>query len=280
MAVFSVIAFSDVFNVARSTISEPSKYVLTNPDKDIDHDGLLNVDESYWNTDFKNPDTDGDGFLDGEEVASRHDPTMPGPDDSLENINVTDKLANLAVGGIMNGSLKPSNPAFQKTMDTLALSIVDDSIASLEPDRNISKIKTIDSTTENQRIYIKDVQVVWEMFLKTLMTEAKEIGTVMELMNNGGMANPKFIEYFIIKTGEFNFISRKWVEISVPKNWLAEHDNFLNPILQMVKINKALAEGKDDPIKAGIGINLLINLVDEIPVIFQPFIDKIQSENI
>ena len=64
-------------------------------DQDADKDGLTNREESTWNTDFENPDSDGDGFLDGEEVASGHDPLKPGPDDALllgSDVNVTDKV--------------------------------------------------------------------------------------------------------------------------------------------------------------------------------------------
>lgn len=50
---------------------------------DDDNDGLSNNDEVFWGTDLKNPDTDGDGYLDGEEVAADHDPTIPAPDDKL-----------------------------------------------------------------------------------------------------------------------------------------------------------------------------------------------------
>ncbi|MHC4503983.1 MAG: hypothetical protein ACYTFI_11810 [Planctomycetota bacterium] len=48
----------------------------------MDGDGLLDVDEARLGTDALNPDTDGDGFGDGEEVLvmgtdplKAHDPT-------------------------------------------------------------------------------------------------------------------------------------------------------------------------------------------------------------
>jgi arylsulfatase A-like enzyme len=46
---------------------------------DFDHDGLTNLEEFQNGTDPLNPDTDGDGVSDGEEVHVRHtDPTKPG----------------------------------------------------------------------------------------------------------------------------------------------------------------------------------------------------------
>jgi hypothetical protein len=48
---------------------------------DSDNDGLTDLEEPVWGTDPFNPDTDGDGLLDGEEVFTyRTDPTNPDTD--------------------------------------------------------------------------------------------------------------------------------------------------------------------------------------------------------
>jgi hypothetical protein len=51
---------------------------------DSDNDGLRDWEESLWGTDKDNPDTDGDGTSDGDEVARGRDPLIPGPNDVLE----------------------------------------------------------------------------------------------------------------------------------------------------------------------------------------------------
>jgi hypothetical protein len=45
--------------------------------EDGDEDGLLNLDEAWWQTEPDNPDTDGDGVSDGEEVERGTDPRQP-----------------------------------------------------------------------------------------------------------------------------------------------------------------------------------------------------------
>ncbi len=45
--------------------------------KDTDADGLTDVEEVVLRTDTLNPDTDGDGFKDGDEMRSGYDPTAP-----------------------------------------------------------------------------------------------------------------------------------------------------------------------------------------------------------
>lgn len=50
---------------------------------DSDNDGLKDWEEKLWGTDSSNPDTDGDGALDGEELKKGRDPLKKGPDDKL-----------------------------------------------------------------------------------------------------------------------------------------------------------------------------------------------------
>lgn len=47
---------------------------------DSDHDGLKDWEESLWGTDYLNPDSDGDGTPDGEEVNLRRNPALAGAD--------------------------------------------------------------------------------------------------------------------------------------------------------------------------------------------------------
>ncbi|MBI3256058.1 MAG: hypothetical protein HYZ63_03750 [Candidatus Andersenbacteria bacterium] len=56
---------------------------VANPAGDDDVDTLTNSDEALWGTDPKNPDTDGDGYFDGEEVKANYNPTIPSPNDKL-----------------------------------------------------------------------------------------------------------------------------------------------------------------------------------------------------
>ncbi len=56
---------------------------VLDPTGDADNDGLNNADEAIWGTNPAHPDTDGDGFLDGEEVATSHNPTISSPNDKL-----------------------------------------------------------------------------------------------------------------------------------------------------------------------------------------------------
>ncbi len=72
-------------NTPSGTLQEAGtgNQTVTDPTADGDNDGLNNGEESTWGTDPKNADTDGDSYLDGEEVKAQHNPTIPAPDDKL-----------------------------------------------------------------------------------------------------------------------------------------------------------------------------------------------------
>ncbi|MDP3710197.1 MAG: hypothetical protein Q8R29_00545 [bacterium] len=55
---------------------------------DTDNDGLQNWEEELYKTDSVNPDSDGDGASDGEEIKLGRNPALAGPDDRLTGPSV------------------------------------------------------------------------------------------------------------------------------------------------------------------------------------------------
>ncbi|MCR4322823.1 MAG: thrombospondin type 3 repeat-containing protein [Candidatus Azambacteria bacterium] len=92
--------------------------IASEPDADPDNDGLKNWEEGIYKTDPRNPDTDGDGYLDGEEVASGYDPVVKAPNDALEGAdtnsprpapkNLTTYLAQILTQKISSGEISPA----------------------------------------------------------------------------------------------------------------------------------------------------------------------------
>lgn len=67
-----------------------SNYLL----QDNDRDGLQNWEEQIYGTDPNNPDTDGDGTSDGDEVKAGRNPLVKGPNDYLNTPDTTESAAN------------------------------------------------------------------------------------------------------------------------------------------------------------------------------------------
>lgn len=87
---------------------------VANPTGDDDGDGLSNADERVWGTSPTNADTDGDGFQDGAEIAARHNPTIPGPNDALPEGFEPGKNLTPLTGA---GSQVPVDQLFEQGLD-------------------------------------------------------------------------------------------------------------------------------------------------------------------
>lgn len=61
---------------------------------DSDNDGLKDWEEALWKTDPNNPDTDGDGTSDGDEIKEKRSPLVAGPDDKIKRAIASDNSAD------------------------------------------------------------------------------------------------------------------------------------------------------------------------------------------
>ena len=81
---------------------------------DTDSDGLTDIEESLYGTDFRNPDTDADSFLDGNEVFHRYDPIGYAPSTLLDTGSVEIYEAN---GGEVYRVYYPETWIVQESFD-------------------------------------------------------------------------------------------------------------------------------------------------------------------
>lgn len=77
-----------------------NEQIIESQNKDSDNDGLKDWQEDLYKTDLNNPDTDGDGYIDGEEINSDHNPLVKAPGDEQmfyplplgDRYNITNKV--------------------------------------------------------------------------------------------------------------------------------------------------------------------------------------------
>ena len=279
-AVVSVFSFFDILGGVRSALLHGAIQPLAvDVAQDVDSDGLSDSDESYWNTDFQNQDSDEDGFIDGEEVASGHDPTEPGPDDILLNINLTSKVANLSVAGLVEGSLQLDSPEYIQSLSDLSFTIIDDGLRSLTPS-DPPHTTIVDSSKANQQQYVYASEKIWETFLTTFGKEIKDMENKFELTNDGGFENKEYISYFKSESIKFQNIADQLTETKVPQNWKDDHTSFYRVISQMAIFNKAFADAHNDSIKAAMALSLLSQIAENFPQLIGNYADKIKLEGL
>jgi len=74
----ATIATSVPATAASSVVASATPATVVDPNIDSDNDGLTDAQEKVLGTDPHNPDTDGDGYLDGAEVKSGYNPLGAG----------------------------------------------------------------------------------------------------------------------------------------------------------------------------------------------------------
>lgn len=282
IALFSIYSFINSFSTSSSATKTAN--ILQNStsfkvDSDSDKDGLTNRDESYWNTDFNNPDTDGDGFLDGEEVSSGHDPLIPSPNDLLNTGNTTYKLSNLTLSGLYEGSLNPSNPNYNKSIRDMALAVMDDASGGLSSKISVGKLKTSGSSKESQEKYIKQISPIIEQMFSAYVFELNKIANDF---NGRDLSNSddQIIEFFKNQSEKYDEYLTSALKIAPPKNWESNHVGLLKLLEDLTNVHTAIFQNNADPITALVAMNRLSGLLEIIPKITVSYAEKVEVEKI
>lgn len=281
VALFSVLTFFNSFGNSSSTFPKPlTGSILEAVDQDVDNDGLTNREESYWNTDPNNSDTDGDGYLDGEEVVSGHDPLIPAPNDLIDNDNFTKKLSGLVLAGIYEGSLKKESQKYDESINNLALTTLDDAFKALEFDMSDVRLRIISVNRTNQEIYIQEFSKIFEDFVKIYLGQMNDLGKDLDTLGNTGFDDKAVGNSFQTSTEKYKRVLEKLAEINVPKNWKSNHLGLIKFIGDLVQANQAVIAGKNDPIKATVALNQIVSLWDILPDVIDAYSEKVKNEGL
>ena len=255
--------------------------LLPLPDADADHDGLTNKEESYWNTDPNNSDSDGDGYLDGEETASGHDPLIPGPDDFLPTEdNLTMKMSQLALAGLYEGTLKSGNPNHDTALNDLAVIIADDAINSFGVDFSKIDLRIVASDNYSQQKYIEEFSLIYEELLKTFVEQMAELENNLNNIGAFGMAYGGVQKSFEGSSSRYEKIFDNLAQMAVPKNWKDSHLGVIKLAGELSQASQSLIAGQNDPIKAVVGLNKIVQLWEILPEITESYSNKIKLNRI
>lgn len=281
-AFFSVLTFFNSFESSSSYFLKPlTGSVLEAVDQDVDKDGLTNKEESYWNTDQNNPDTDGDGFLDGEEVASRHDPLIPGPDDFLPtDDNLTKKTSLLMVSGLVEGSLKPDSPNYAQSLDDLALTIEEDAKNSFKVDLTKVKLQTANSDKNSQQAYLEEFSKIFEELLIIFVEQMSNLESNLTDIGLRGFSDQGVVGSFEKASADYQSVFDKLTKISVPKEWQSNHLGVIKLAGELSQASWSVVKGKDDPIKSTVGLNKIVGLWEVLPQITEAYSQKIKGHKL
>jgi len=234
---------------------------------DTDHDGLTDRDEVYWRTDINNPDTDGDGFKDGEEVLTGHNPLVKGPDDFLDPTqNATKRITELAVGGLMAGDLDPNSPNYEASVKLLADAMATQYGRTITIPRDILQI--IADSDETKIAYVRTMSTA---FLNIILPATKDTNAFFETYRDIPLAsrswmtdNPKLYAAFSKEAHRLASVMQdralKIVAIPVPKLFEPQHTGAVQMLRAQQRYYELLATFKEDPLLGSAALNGLLRL--------------------
>ncbi|HAU07622.1 MAG: hypothetical protein UW46_C0002G0033 [Candidatus Yanofskybacteria bacterium GW2011_GWF1_44_227] len=278
VALISVLSLYGKFRSGSSLDVAPSRNEIDmSLETDTDHDGLSNAEESIWGTDFQNPDSDGDGFKDGEEVISGHDPMKKGPDDLVESDNITKNFLAMTLASYADGSIKTSDPDYIDKLSDMTNSIASEVIFNKPRTFNL---KTTSASTQNSQAYIQAISPNFEKIMIEFYGEVADLESKLALIESRGFADQEVNRYFSSKSKVFLDITDSIERIIVPTDWKDAHLAILRMSYNLAGVNKTIAGGDKDPIKAIAGFNGLKTLIDGSSDVINPFIIGAQKLNL
>lgn len=246
--------------IAQNSVSDAENFLQN----DADNDGLRYWEEALWHTNSDNPDTDGDGTPDGEEVKNGRDPTVPGPNDKLKTItapegadvatttgtksSLTDTLARSLYANYsvlqQSGNLTPENQ--DKLLETLSGSVEQ----ILEP-----KVYTKDdikiAPTENHdsiKKYGNDVALVLYNNLKVI--REKNINEAISLTNYLNKKDPAELQKVVDSANSYKNSVNELLQVEAPLSSIIQHLTLINSLGYFGQAVEGMSMVDNDPVVA------------------------------
>lgn len=243
---------------------------------DADGDGLSNREENLWRTDWRDPDTDNDGYTDGEEVLSGHDPAVPGPNDFIDRSkNLTERYASLLFGGVSVGDITPDSTDALAAFENVTETVFDEyEKFSLAP--NDIELNTTENTTEYLDEYLfrmephmrktfpDAIRYIEDYLYSYGSVDAERTRQILE-DDERRLAMKTEAERINLELGE---LADALTDIPVPEALERPHRNgivLLRSMAEQVMFASVLDE---DPIKAGLATTTLASLVQRTSIGF------------
>ncbi len=260
---------------------------LVQPSRDADNDGLTDNEETYWKVDFQNPDTDGDGFLDGEEVISGHDPAKKGPDDWLSaSRNLTERTTRLLAGGILTGDLKPGGQTYTDSVQRLAEDILEKYRENLSVTVEDVSLTSTDTQADREK-YVYDMAWMLSAVFGPALSDAERLlKSVSDLTWSDPSPLTKNPQRLAAFTTDAQRLSRltgeratKVAAVKVPLSFAKPHYNAIK-LLRTLQRRYALAASiGSDPLQGMAAVQDIITLhADTMPRFIADFSDGIVAK--
>ncbi|MES2087921.1 MAG: hypothetical protein V4467_02920 [Patescibacteria group bacterium] len=231
---------------------------------DTDSDGLKDWEEQLWKTDPKNPDSDGDGALDGEEIKTGRDPLKAGPNDKLDTDTITAKI-NPETESDLSETDKFSRELFVKIIaagesDTPPTEADYENFLNQTIQQQIDAQKIKNYTSEDVKVDAEETPEKIRAYgntIASILTKKPpqklefEIAIVDRAQTKNDPEELKKLEPLI---AEYKRIEHDLIKVTVPKSALKNHLLLINATTAMAWSITGLEYVLSDPLKALPGV--------------------------
>lgn len=258
---------------------------LVQLNRDDDNDELKNWEEALFRTDPNNPDTDGDGVADGEEVKQGRDPAKAGPDDRLpaptlarqktsgEEQNLTRDFTEAILARPVVTMLAGGTPQIpQETVERYADALLKQSVLSAAPTITRSDIR-IDQRETPEAIagYFRTFQNAFE---KIRSGGVNETEIALELLQSGQRS--EHFEDLKAQIALYDDAIALLKQAPVPQSLADFHIATLDYLSQFRYSTILFQRIEQDPVKALVALNERLELEKR----FRNYLDQSQQRAI
>lgn len=242
----------DTEKTALTARNSLSARIGANITADSDLDGLNDDDETEYKTDYRDADSDDDGYLDGEEVVSGYDPNKDGDDRLKGTKNLTQLFVKNLIAGIMSGDLDPNKrgtDAYELGRGLLSFAVLDEAGGVLASDPTSEKLLVVPATDESLQDYAAALQGIISdpKFQDAYNNQPDEIYRAFDLMKQGKQAQGLAILYHY--QSMFEDKMRQMAGTPVPEMFAESHRIISSRLSELANAYGALAKSQqaDNP---------------------------------
>lgn len=253
--------------------------------KDTDHDGLSDNMESIYGTNYNDPDSDGDGFLDGEEVLSGYDPLKPSPNDqlntnytviprpaagSIKNLNFTDNLIAQLTEKVTSGEIQPLKSGDATTISNPS-SVEEAMQAAIQ--RSYQEFNLPNIPSDQLNISADNSEEAIKEYARQMSMVLKPINGISAIDFDKGTKS--IIDVVNISESTANQIKK----IKVPSDLISVHKKQIGMLIMQSNILKSIVNSGEDPLKATIAISQIENIKNVTQEILNETENVLKSHN-
>ena len=280
VAVFSVYELAQyVHTIANGNSTYQQGTPLPSPDDDPDHDGLSNQQEVIWGSDPFNPDSDGDGFKDGEEVNSGHNPLIPGPADLINDDNLTNQISELTASAIYTGALNPDNSSYAQSLNDITSSVTDSGIYLFNKTIDASEFVTTKGDSSANLAHAKAVIPLVQQFNNTLGSQLSRVVSDLKIIENKGF-NDQIKNYYTSQANIYATLIKSELSLTVPQPFAVAHADLVSLSQQMQAVSEAISHGDQDIVKASLAFDAAGAMIPKYLNFIGTFTDVLESEHV